>query len=445
MTGDSRPAASGSLADSAALETFLAAAATRGERAVSACRAGFCLLVFARYLVITGLHEPGARVVVPSVWLAIGVSVLLLVRSRRRSLTKAELALSVVTDAVICFTALVPNILWPWPYYEGLFATPDPAALIVVAMTAGFRLYPAVTLAAGVLHLVSFGALAAIDLTLWGEKLAFPGRNISILAILLVGAVTLASLSGARALRLARAAATHAVEVERTRSALTTLLREHHDVRSFLSSATLNSDVILRSLATHDRDGRATLTQLAVDLREDLMHMQRLISELKERSFAELATLEGLRPADVHEVMTRVASAVARRFRDVEVRVAPAESGCVALVLGGGAGLERVALNLLGNACEGDGDRAARHVEVSVTTTKERVVLEVADDGPGFPPTLLGDDGKVVGTSGKPGGSGFGLKLTAGLVEGSGGSVRCENRPKGGARVVVELPRAKLT
>lgn len=423
------------------IESLLAAAATRGERAISYCRGAFCLAMLARFVAIGGLRSEGveawrAAVAVPAVASAILVSALLLSRSRHRSLSKRELSLSVATDAVVCFAALLPNVLWPWEGYTGLLDTPDVATILLVAMTGGFRLFPSVTAVGGALHALVFATLTFLDLRISAAVMRYPAQDISIFAILLGGATALGVLAGARTLRLARAAAERALEVVRARDALAALLREHHDVRSFLSSATLNSDVMLRHLEKPE-ESPASLAQVAVDLREDLLEMHRLVNEVKERAYAELVSLEGPKPVEVGPVLERVIATVSRRFPAVRVMLEAAPD-LSARVIGGAYGLERVVLNLLVNACEGDGTKAAANVAVRAARHGDRVLLEVVDDGPGFSSELLAA-APAARVSTKEDGSGLGLLLTSGLVEASGGRVSRHNLDERGARVAVEL------
>src|SRR5262249_50983046 len=161
---------------------------------------------------------------------------------------------------------LLPNVLWPFSGYVGLFATPDVGAVIVVASAAGLRLYPSVGLAAGGVHLAGLATLAVLDVTLWGAKGGHQAQNVSLFALLVAGAISLAVGTGAKTLALARAAAKRAVEAERSRLALTALLREHHDVRSFLSAATLNSEIVLRNFEA--QRGPHELGQLLREVRD---------------------------------------------------------------------------------------------------------------------------------------------------------------------------------
>ena len=117
-----------------------------------------------------------------------------------------------------------------------------------------------------------------------------------------------------------------------------------------------------------------------------------------------------------------------------------AEQGAAA-VGGGHASLRRILENLAVNACEGDGTRGARRVELVVSAEPEArlLAIEVRDDGPGLPATLLARPVAPFGGT-KVNGSGLGLYVAERLARASGGLLRRENPSEGGARVIVFLP-----
>jgi signal transduction histidine kinase len=106
------------------------------------------------------------------------------------------------------------------------------------------------------------------------------------------------------------------------------------------------------------------------------------------------------------------------------------------------AGLEQVLSNLVGNASR----FAQEKVCVSVARTQGAVVITVADDGPGFPATLLPTafDRFTRGESARgrdSGGAGLGLAIAAGIVAAHGGTIAARNGPPlGGAVVEVRIP-----
>lgn len=81
-------------------------------------------------------------------------------------------------------------------------------------------------------------------------------------------------------------------------------------------------------------------------------------------------------------------------------------------------------------------------VEVSARVERDRLLLTVADRGPGIDPGVLPRifDKFVRGPGAFAGGAGLGLSLVKGFVEAQGGTVSALNRPGGGASFTIRLP-----
>jgi two-component system, sensor histidine kinase RegB len=98
--------------------------------------------------------------------------------------------------------------------------------------------------------------------------------------------------------------------------------------------------------------------------------------------------------------------------------------------------------NLIQNAVQ-----FARH-EVSVTIfwDSDAVTVEVADDGPGFPPHLLGRLGEpyLSTRAGDQDHMGLGIFIAQSLLERSGATLNFDNLVDGGAHVVISWERANL-
>ena len=104
--------------------------------------------------------------------------------------------------------------------------------------------------------------------------------------------------------------------------------------------------------------------------------------------------------------------------------------------------IERVVLNLVENAAR---CHARAHVDVDVSIDGDRAVVSVRDDGPGFPPELLGQAaGRFVrGTNGGRGTeneAGLGLAIVDAIATADGGELEIENGVDGGASVQLRIP-----
>lgn len=93
---------------------------------------------------------------------------------------------------------------------------------------------------------------------------------------------------------------------------------------------------------------------------------------------------------------------------------------------------------------------AGSQIAVTGRASGSCLVIEVADDGPGFPASYLPHaferfrrpDG---GRARSDGGTGLGLAIVAAVATAHGGSASARNRPDGGAVVAIDLPAAVLT
>jgi CheY-like chemotaxis protein len=116
----------------------------------------------------------------------------------------------------------------------------------------------------------------------------------------------------------------------------------------------------------------------------------------------------------------------------------------------GNAGrLEQVFLNLLLNAVQAfaeDSGEAENSIRVSLRSQGEQVVAEVADDGPGIPPELLGRIFDPFFTTKPVGvGTGLGLPICRGIVQTHGGEITVDSKPGHGATFTLTFPASKLS
>ena len=102
--------------------------------------------------------------------------------------------------------------------------------------------------------------------------------------------------------------------------------------------------------------------------------------------------------------------------------------------------------NLVQNAV----DFAANQVDVSVSWSTTEIAITISDDGPGFPPQVIGRIGDPFvrhPDQSRPGyeGMGLGLFIAKTLLERSGATLTFANRSGTGASVTVIWPSAALT
>jgi two-component system nitrogen regulation sensor histidine kinase NtrY len=100
--------------------------------------------------------------------------------------------------------------------------------------------------------------------------------------------------------------------------------------------------------------------------------------------------------------------------------------------------IEQALLNLVRNAAEAVGGRAKPLIRVEAEVRRDRVLLRVADNGPGFDPRDA-EELFVPFYTTKPRGAGIGLALVRAVVTAHGGRARAVGTPTG-ATFELELP-----
>ncbi len=165
---------------------------------------------------------------------------------------------------------------------------------------------------------------------------------------------------------------------------------------------------VLRGIRELLRKG--TLTKRRVDLR------------------AKLSELESLMAEDLAKKGIRLAISVAAGFP---------------IIRADGVQLQQATHNLIVNASEAMlGVGRGGTIEVNVKLSSEHdVLIEVSDDGPGFPPGYDVNEPTPFTTT-KPEGSGLGLAVARSISEAHGGGLAISTSPRG-ARVILRVPMEK--
>lgn len=110
--------------------------------------------------------------------------------------------------------------------------------------------------------------------------------------------------------------------------------------------------------------------------------------------------------------------------------------------------LEQVLVNLIGNALDAmqevEAQGGQKELRLSARRQDDKVILQVADNGPGLPVQVQERLFEPFLTTKEAGvGLGLGLAISAGIVRDFGGELMGENRSEGGAVFTVSLPAAK--
>jgi two-component system, sensor histidine kinase RegB len=145
---------------------------------------------------------------------------------------------------------------------------------------------------------------------------------------------------------------------------------------------------------------------------------------------------EGIEARTVGEILDEALTGI-RPSPPIHLRVAP-ELRDLAVKLPPRA-MSQALRSLFTNAQDASPEDA--EVEVSAVRAAGKLVIEVADRGPGMPPEVLGRVGEPFFTTKPPGrGMGLGIFLARAVFESVGGNLVIESRPGEGTRVSIVAP-----
>ncbi len=144
-------------------------------------------------------------------------------------------------------------------------------------------------------------------------------------------------------------------------------------------------------------------------------------------------------PVDVSEAIgtaVKLATSAFRHRATLERTI-----GDVPAIAGNAARLTQVFLNLVVNAAQAFERDAPEdnHVWIDVRSELGRVVVDIADDGPGIPEAIARRIFDPFFTT-KPGGTGLGLAISRSIVDDGGGTIVALPRPGGGTVMRLSLP-----
>jgi len=219
-----------------------------------------------------------------------------------------------------------------------------------------------------------------------------------------------------------------------------------HEIRNPLNAASLQLQVLERRVQKLGTDEQAALLEPLHLVRDEIKRLNQVLED-----FLQLARPRELAPREldlralVERVLEFLVGELDRRGlaleRDLPEGLPP--------VAGEEGKLRQVVVNLLLNAF----DATPRGGKVRISARRAgsggevpgdfgRLALVVEDSGPGIPPAAREQIFEPFFTT-KAQGSGLGLSIVHGVVAQHGGSISVGGSQLGGARFVIELPRAR--
>jgi signal transduction histidine kinase len=103
--------------------------------------------------------------------------------------------------------------------------------------------------------------------------------------------------------------------------------------------------------------------------------------------------------------------------------------------------MDRVLANLVKNSCEATPRKGK--ISIGMSREGETLLIGVADTGRGMPPELVEKVFEPFVTSGKANGTGLGMALVKGVVDGHGGTIEVESVSGEGTAIIIRIPQSR--
>ncbi|AOG11665.1 his Kinase A domain protein [Agrobacterium sp. RAC06] len=184
------------------------------------------------------------------------------------------------------------------------------------------------------------------------------------------------------------------------------------------------------------------------EARDNLGRISSLIDRMASisrhlRNFARKPN-EKLGPISIEEVVRETLEIVSARLGTADASLSLSFEPDLPAVQGGPVRLQQVLVNILTNACDAVEGLEDRKIELSARSTQGRVVIEIADRGPGVPPAIVERIfDPFFTTKGVGKGLGLGLSISYNIIKDFGGSLTVGKREGGGALFRIELLQAE--
>jgi signal transduction histidine kinase len=210
-----------------------------------------------------------------------------------------------------------------------------------------------------------------------------------------------------------------------------------HDLNNALAVVRAHTELVVDDLGATDSADQLTAALRAVERAENLVHE---LGNLLRPSGKDDTRMDARASADVRELLVTLGPAL-RKMLGPDVRLEVRDDQADAVVALDPTSLQRVMLNLVGNARDAmpDGGRLTLELGAAAGGAVELVVrdtgvgMDVGTQEHAFQPFFT-----------TKGGDGFGIGLTAvySLVHGCGGEIDIRSAPGQGTSVRVRLPRS---
>jgi nitrogen fixation/metabolism regulation signal transduction histidine kinase len=209
-----------------------------------------------------------------------------------------------------------------------------------------------------------------------------------------------------------------------------------HEIKNPLTPIQLSAERLQMKLSARlgETDGEF-LQRSTQTIINQVQAMKRMVDDFRDYArlpAPELAALDlnGL----IREVLGLYETSSARIVIELAAELPP--------VLGDATQMRQIIHNLLRNAEDALEGREGAEIRLLTRLSGRDALLEISDNGPGFPPEILPRDFDPYVTT-KARGTGLGLPIVRKIIDEHHGRIEISNLPAGGARIGILLPLVK--
>jgi nitrogen fixation/metabolism regulation signal transduction histidine kinase len=211
-----------------------------------------------------------------------------------------------------------------------------------------------------------------------------------------------------------------------------------HEIKNPLTPIQLSAERLRHKyLKSMNEDDAETLNRLTSTIIHQVDSMKDMV-----KSFSEYAKMPELKmqPLDIESLLMEVVDL----YRGSDKLTITQDLNISGTLVEADQGrLRQVFHNLLKNALEAAQEQETIKLMVKTglleINNQHWSVLELTDNGPGFPEKMLSNIFDPYVTN-KPKGTGLGLAIVKKIIEEHGGTIAAENVPDGGAKIIIRLP-----
>ncbi len=210
-----------------------------------------------------------------------------------------------------------------------------------------------------------------------------------------------------------------------------------HEIKNPLTPIQLSAERIRRRyLEKIDKDDREILDRATRTIAQQVESMKSMVNAFSDYAQPVISRPKRL---DINMLIRDITELHVAHLTRIRFLFDLADG--LPLVMTDPAGIRQVLNNLIINASDALGDKGGElKLSTRINLVKDNIlVLELQDNGPGFPAELLERIFEPYVTT-KTSGSGLGLPISRRIIEENGGTIRATNLSKGGAAVIINLP-----